>query len=591
MTMIRMRPGILQCLWMAAAAMSIAGSAAAQTHRSPEQFARSIADRIIRETVWDVSAVPWKQIPKLEIVRFNDVPHDGRSVLYAASRIAVDRDTILRFGISRDCPLRIWIGNALVYSGEKPQTSHFAETGYEQYSCADSLWITLRRGENSVLLKASPGKTKNSVYLCEITRPGTDPAARFSAPVAGNEGVHWVICGPFGVRDRKPLTTVYPPESGWAAGYPSAEGWKIWNFAPVPIVPDIGKDARAAYSKESPLEWTYANGTVLLSLLSLSDVAQDTSYLNYTRRAAEFSLKLKPLVRYSYEQLDALRVTDYRMIRSSMTDDTGGPALPYADLWLRTRNDRYQELVSEPAEHIRRRQSRLPDGIICRPEPRAMTVWADDLFMSVPLLLRMGNITGAAGYFDDAAHQIIGFHKILQDTITGLYRHGCYVYERKQSPFCWGRANGWVIWAESEALLHLPRLHPSYDSVLRIFRHHMMRLKQYQAQDGLFHQILDKPESFEETSCSAMFLIGALRGLRTGVLDSSFSVFAEKLWEGLQKNVSDGGIVTDICRGTELSERYDYYASRERPANDPRGIGAVITAASEMVLYNRQRGR
>ncbi len=60
-------------------------------------------------------------------------------------------------------------------------------------------------------------------------------------------------------------------------------------------------------------------------------------------------------------------------------------------------------------------QPRLKDGTLCRPEPEKWTVWADDLFMSVPLFLRMGKITGDKKYFDDAAKQIINFNQLLFD--------------------------------------------------------------------------------------------------------------------------------------------------------------------------------
>ena len=40
-----------------------------------------------------------------------------------------------------------------------------------------------------------------------------------------------------------------------------------------------------------------------------------------------------------------------------------------------------------------------------------MTMWADDLYMSVPFLVRYSQFTGDQKYLDDAANQFFGFKK------------------------------------------------------------------------------------------------------------------------------------------------------------------------------------
>ena len=42
-----------------------------------------------------------------------------------------------------------------------------------------------------------------------------------------------------------------------------------------------------------------------------------------------------------------------------------------------------------------------------------MTMWADDLYMSVPFLVRYSQFTGDQKYLDDAANQFFGFKKRL----------------------------------------------------------------------------------------------------------------------------------------------------------------------------------
>jgi rhamnogalacturonyl hydrolase YesR len=213
------------------------------------------------------------------------------------------------------------------------------------------------------------------------------------------------------------------------------------------------------------------------------------------------------------------------------------------------------------------------------------TVWADDLFMSAPYLMRMGVVTGDKQYFDDAAQQVVNFNKYLVETRTGLYRHGWYDAEKRQSPVAWGRANGWVIWATSEILELLPTSHPLRDKIVNIYRDHLKAVVTFQAPSGLWHQVLDRPDSFEETSCTAMFMIGIVRGIRLGILDASYVPHVKKAWSGLQTRISEDGIVKDICRGTEMSDDLGYYFKRERFDNDPRGLGAVITACTELMQF------
>ncbi len=78
-----------------------------------------------------------------------------------------------------------------------------------------------------------------------------------------------------------------------------------------------------------------------------------------------------------------------------------------------------------------------------------------------------------------------------------------------------------------------------------------------------------------------MFMIGLARGIRLGVLDPNCLGSLRKAWTGLRSRISEDGVVKDICRGTEISNGLSYYLARERFDNDPRGLGAVITALTE----------
>ena len=149
-------------------------------------------------------------------------------------------------------------------------------------------------------------------------------------------------------------------------------------------------------------------------------------------------------------------------------------------------------------------------------------MWADDLFMSVPFLLRMAKITGDESLYDEVARQVIQFNSYLSDPETGLYFHGWYNMRGETTPVRWGRANGWIVWATSEALIHMPKTHPQYKAILKIYKTHLEALASYQDPSGMWHQVLDRPETWEETSCTAMFALGMARGARMGWLKKAY---------------------------------------------------------------------
>ena len=97
----------------------------------------------------------------------------------------------------------------------------------------------------------------------------------------------------------------------------------------------------------------------------------------------------------------------------------------------------------------------------------------------------------------------------------------------------------------------------------------------------MWHQVLDHPESYEESSCTAMFIIGLARGVNNGWLDKSYKKLALKSWIALTKKIEDG-IVHGICRGTGMGNDIEFYFKRPTVDNDPRGLGAVLTAGVEI---------
>ena len=338
----------------------------------------------------------------------------------------------------------------------------------------------------------------------------------------------------------------------------------------------------ASFQAHSYFEWHYANGQMALAVIPLADATKEARYREFIERYCSTTLDTYDSCKYQYEVLNARKVFNYRIFRKAMLDNTSAAVLPFVERALRDELPRARYLVDEMADYVRYRQSRLADSTLCRPDPEERTVWADDLFMSVPFLVRYAKLTGDETCYDDAANQVIKFHKYLFDKDKGLASHCWFDREKKNGVAFWGRANGWMMWAMVEALLHLPQSHREYRTVLSIFREHAKGLVRYQNQRGMWHQVLNRPDSYEETSCTAMFTLAIARGIRNGWIDKSYQEKALRGWNAVKAHIADDGTVSGICQGTAIGETLEYYFTRKTPPHDPRGLGAVITAGIEV---------
>ena len=246
---------------------------------------------------------------------------------------------------------------------------------------------------------------------------------------------------------------------------------------------------------------------------------------------------------------------------------------------------RLRPWIDNYANWVSTRQFRLPDGTFARNTPMPNSVWLDDLYVSVPCLAQMGTLTGDRRYFDDAAKQILQFHSRMFVPEKGLWMHG-WIQEMSPHPaFHWGRANGWAFMATAELLSVLPKDHPDRTRLLDIFKAHAAGLRQVQAPSGLWHQLLDRPDSYEETSSSAMFVFAMARGINLGWLSrTTYAPVVLRGWNGVATKVNSIGQVEDTCIGTSLGWDDTYYLNRPTDVNATLGYGPVFLAGAELIF-------
>ena len=333
---------------------------------------------------------------------------------------------------------------------------------------------------------------------------------------------------------------------------------------------------------ESYNKWAYVNGVLTIGMIQTAEVLNDKKYSDYSQRNFDFIFSNLPY----FEALHKAKTpkAEYGgFFGMSNLDACGAMAAGLCDVDALAHKKEYRAYLDKVADYISHKQLRFPDGTLSRPQPRYMTLWADDLFMSVPFLARMGKMTGDAKYFDDAIKQVENFNKYLYDERTGLFFHNYYSDSEVTGVAHWGRANGWLALAQCQLLDNLPANHPKRPELIKFLLRQIIGYSRYQDPSGLWHQILDKPDSYLESSVTAMYTYAAAHAANQGWINPKYIAIAREGWKGLTSKVTADGQLEDVCIGTNMDENISFYYTRPKELNDTHGLGAFLMAGSEMI--------
>lgn len=242
-------------------------------------------------------------------------------------------------------------------------------------------------------------------------------------------------------------------------------------------------------------------------------------------------------------------------------------------------------LVNNYIDFISNKQFRLKDGTLARNRPQDNTLWLDDMFMSVPALAQMASYTGNTKYYDDAVKQVNQFSEKMFNSQKGIYMHGWVESMSVHPQFHWARANGWAVMTMVELLEVLPKNHPGYPQVLAQLQKHIAGLVQYQDGTGFWHQLLDRNDSYLETSATAIYAYSIARAINRGYVDKMTYAPAVLLaWNAVATKVNDKGQVEGTCVGTGMGFDPAFYYYRPVNVFAAHGYGPVLLAGSEVIL-------
>jgi unsaturated rhamnogalacturonyl hydrolase len=340
------------------------------------------------------------------------------------------------------------------------------------------------------------------------------------------------------------------------------------------------------YRVESPYNgWKYWNGVLNIAFLKMAETLNDEDFISYVSKNVNFVFNHENYFRKQYEAGICADDMNQRFI-FSMLDDCGAMGAGIIENYKLDPQKRYRGYIDMVADYIMNKEHRLQDGTLAR-TPEEMTVWADDMYMSIPFLVRMSELTGEQSYLDEAARQVILYNKHLWDEQTRLFFHVWYEDTKLHGVAHWGRANGWTLVAQADLLERLPEHHPQRDTLISLFTRQVVGLSRYQDECGMWHQLLDKENTFLETSCTAMFTYAIAKGVNEGWLHKRYAYIAAQGWRGLEDRVTSDGQIKDISQGTAINTANYYYAQRKAPLNDIHGIGAVLLAGCEVMKLHK----
>jgi unsaturated rhamnogalacturonyl hydrolase len=299
--------------------------------------------------------------------------------------------------------------------------------------------------------------------------------------------------------------------------------------------------------------------------LHYSHVATWTGALQFSALTRDADLTARLVDRF--EPFFALNGS--RVPRADHVDGTVFGALPL-ELYLHDARFRYRLMGLTFADAQWDRP--LPDGL-----SRQTRWWIDDMYMITALQLAAFRATGEEKYLERATRSMVAYLGRLQQP-NGLFFHAPDV------PFYWGRGDGWVAAGMTELLRDLPAKHPARKGILAAYRRMMATLLEHQAGTGLWRQLIDHPESWEETSSSAMFTYAFITGVRNGWLaEDTYGPAARKAWIALVGQLTPEGLLREVCVGTGKKNDLQHYLDRPRAVGDAHGQAPMLWAANALL--------
>jgi unsaturated rhamnogalacturonyl hydrolase len=336
--------------------------------------------------------------------------------------------------------------------------------------------------------------------------------------------------------------------------------------------------------------WNYELGTLLEGMDSVWLNTADARYFNYIKSSVD------PFVGPD-GSIPTLKIEEYQLDNILL----GRQLLLLYGVTEQARYAKAAELLYQQLQ----RQPRTRSGGFWHKQRYPNQMWLDGLYMAEPFYAEYASTFHHPELFRDITQQFVLMDEHARDPKTGLLYHGWD--ESKQERWAnkqtgvssqfWGRAMGWYMMALVDTLPYYPADDSGRKELIAQLERDAAAVVRYQdGASGLWYQVLDKGAekgNYLESSASCMFVYALAKGVRRGYLSSSYLANAERGYRGILSHFIQTGpgnevTLTGTVKGAGLGGdpyrdgSYAYYIGERVGANDPKGVGGLLMASTEM---------
>ncbi|WP_323142014.1 glycoside hydrolase family 88/105 protein [Massilia phyllosphaerae] len=366
-------------------------------------------------------------------------------------------------------------------------------------------------------------------------------------------------------------------------------------------IADLTKPDSDAVLKPGDFRLTsYEWGVTYTGMLAAGAATGDGRYLDYvSKRHGLLALLTRTYLPSVRADLQNAHAPIKSFLNPHALDDAGALCHSFLKAQLAGIKVDYAQMIGICGDFVTKQEYRLKDGTLARGGPDGKggvkmrplpdTLWLDDMFMGVPTMAYLGKTTGERRHYDDAVNQVLQFSRRMFNPQLGIYMHGYVEGMRDHPEFHWARANGWAVMAMVEVLEVLPKDHKGYKPVLDQLRAHIKGLASYQTKEGFWHQLIDRNDTYQETSATAIYTYAIARAVNRGYVDAQmYGPMANLAWNAVASKVTNGGQIEGICVGTGMAFDPAFYAFRPTSVKAAHGYGPALLAGAEIIEMNRK---
>jgi rhamnogalacturonyl hydrolase YesR len=338
---------------------------------------------------------------------------------------------------------------------------------------------------------------------------------------------------------------------------------------------------------------SYEWGVTYSAMLAAAKATGDKAYYNYVADRFKFLAEVAPYFRALLNDGKEIDPQMKQILAPHALDDAGAVCAAMIKFSVDDKSVDLTPLIDNYMDFILNKEYRLADGTFARTRPQHNTVWLDDMFMGIPPIAYyslLGNAAQQKSRQGEAVRQVLQFADRMWVPEKKLFRHGWVEGMTDHPAFHWGRANGWALLTMCEVLDVLPENYPQRDKILNLFREHVRGLAALQSGEGFWHQLLDRNDSYLESSATAIYTYCMAHAINKGWIDAmAYGPVVTLAWHALTTIINDRGQVDKTCVGTGMAFDPAFYYYRPVNVYAAHGYGPVIWAGAEMVnLLNKQ---